>query len=109
MSDYCRGACFLSSDLKYFFSETTMERPEYIRVHSKYFPPEISKLYNIDHVIVNDGYVYIEINKIMYGPKQALIIAHLKLVKHVDGYGNYPTPFTTGLWSQRTLETKFCL
>ena len=73
----------------------------------KYFPPEISKLYNIDNIIVNDGYVYVEINKGMYGPKQDAIIAHLKLVKHVDGYGHYLIPFTTGLWAHCTLETIF--
>ena len=35
-------------------------------IHSKYFSPEIRKLYNIDDIIADDGYVYIEKNKVVY-------------------------------------------
>ena len=52
---------FLSCNLKDFFLETPMTRPEYMRIHSKYFSPEIREFYNIDDLIANDGYVYINI------------------------------------------------
>ena len=89
----------MTMDLKDFFLATTMARAEYMRIHSKYFPPEIKSLYMIDSIIDSDGYVYVEINKGMYGLKQAAVTAYQKLVKHLDGHGYYPIPFTTGLWS----------
>ena len=63
----------------------------------------------IDSLIDSYGYVYVDIKKGMYGLKQAAVIAYKKLVKHIDGHGYYHIPFTTGLWSHRTLKTKFCL
>ena len=86
-----------------------MARSEYMRIHSKYFPPEIKALYMIDSPIDSDGYVYVDINKGMYGLKQASVVAYQQLVKHLDGHGYYPIPFTTGLWYHRTLKNKFCL
>ena len=63
----------------------------------------------IDSLIDSDGYVYVQINKGMYGLKQASVIAYQQLVKNLDGHGYYPIPFTTGLWYHLTLKTKFCL
>ena len=63
----------------------------------------------IDSLIDSDGYVYVDINKCMYGLKQASVIAYQQLVKHLDGHGYHPIPFTTSLWSHLTLKTKFCL
>ena len=63
----------------------------------------------IDSLIDSYGYVYVDIKKGMYGLKQASVIAYKKLVKHIYGHGYYNIPFTTGLWSHRTLKTKFCL
>ena len=40
-----------------------------MRIHSKYFPPDIGSLYYIDGLIAEDGYVYIKIIKGMYGFK----------------------------------------
>ena len=99
----------MNMDLKDFFLSTPMARFEYMRIHSKYIPPEIRALYMIDSLIDSDGCVYVEINKCMYGLKQAAAIAYQQLFKHIDGHGYYPIPFTTGLWSHRTLNTKFCL
>ena len=63
----------------------------------------------IDSLIDYDGYVYVEINKGMYGLKQAAVITYQQIVKHLDGHGYYPILFTTGLWSHQNLNTKFCL
>ena len=53
----------MTMDLKDFFLATPMARSDYMRIHSKYFPPEIRALYMIDSLIDSDGYVYVEINK----------------------------------------------
>ena len=44
-----------------------------MQINSKYFSPEIRKLYNIDNIIANGVYVYDEINKGVYGLKCVII------------------------------------
>ena len=78
-----------------------------MRIHSKYFPPDIRYRYKIEELIVADGYVYIKIIKVMYGIKQAAIIAYNQLISHMEPHGYYPVPFTTGLWSHKT-RNYFC-
>ena len=77
----------MTMDLKDFFLATPMARSEYMRIHSKYFPTEIKALYMIDSLIDSDGYVYVDINKGMYGIKKSSAIAYQQLVKNRDGHG----------------------
>ena len=67
---------FLSCNLKDFFLEKSITRPEYIRIHSKYFSPESREFYNIDDIIAKNGCVYMNIPKGMYVLKQADIILY---------------------------------
>ena len=66
----------MTMDLEDFFLATPMARSEYMHIHSKYFPPEIKALYKIDSLIDSYGYVYCDINKVMYGLKQVAVIAY---------------------------------
>ena len=45
----------------------------------------------------------------MYGLNQEAVISYQQLVEHLDVHGYYTIPFTTGLWSHRTLKKNFCL
>ena len=83
-----------------------MSRAEYIRIQSKYFPPDIRDRYDIEGLISADGYVYIKIIKVMYGLKQAIIIAYNQLIYHMDPHRYDPVPFTTGIWAHKTKKTK---
>ena len=85
-----------------------MPREDYMRIHSKYFPPDIRALYQIDG-IVQYGYEYIKIIKVVYGLKKGAIIACNQLIFHMDPKGYYPVPFTTVLWAHKTRRTKCCL
>ena len=87
-----------------FFLETQMSRAEYMRIHSKYFPPDIRDKYEIEVLIAADGYVYIKIIKGMYGLNQAAIIVYNHIISHMDTHGYYEVPFTTGLWSHNTMN-----
>ena len=79
-----------------------MPRAEYMRTHSKYSPPDIRALYQIDGFIAEYGYVYIKITKVMYGLQKAAIISYNQLISHMGPHGYYPVPFTTGLWDHKT-------
>ena len=80
-----------------------------MRIHSRYFPPDIIALYHIDGIIAEDGYVYTKITKGMYGLKQASVIAYNQLVSPMVPHGYYPVPFKTGLCPPKTRKTTFCL
>ena len=74
-----------------------MSRAEYIRIHPNYFPPYIITLYQIDGIIAEDGYVYINIIKGIYVLKQADMIAHNQIISNIDPHRYHPLYFINGL------------
>jgi len=68
-----------------------------MRIHSKYFNDEMRKLYNIDPIIAEDGFVYCEIQRGMYGLKQAAILAYQQLKVNLERHDYYPIPLSDGL------------
>ena len=77
-----------------------------MRINSKYFPTYIISRYHTDGLVVTYGYINIKIFKVMYGLKQASIIAYNQLIFHMETHGYYPVPFTTVIWAQKTSRTK---
>ena len=59
ISDAKRGSRFLSIDLKDYFLQTQLQSPEFMRIHVKYFPPDIRKQYTINKMLLEDVYVYL--------------------------------------------------
>ena len=80
ISDAEKGARFISLDIKDFFLQSNLpeKEKEYLRIHKKHFTKYFRELYNLDAKINEDGYVYCEIVKGMYGLKQAAILAYKK-------------------------------
>ena len=76
ISDAKKGARFLTCDIKDFFLATPMSRPEFMTVHISNFPDDIIERYNLQHIVDCNGYVFIQINKGMYGLKQAAVLAY---------------------------------
>ena len=90
ISDADKGARFISADIKDFFLAAPMDDPEYMRIHSKYFFEDIRAQYNIEDKIASDGFIYVRINKGMYGLKQAAVLAYNGLVRNLKPHGYYP-------------------
>ncbi len=110
ISDHKRyGSKFCSFDIKDFFLQTIMDNPEYIRIHKRYFSANFIAQYKLQELINIDGYVYCEINRGMYGLKQAAILAYKQLVKRLAKHGYTPIPTTNGLWKHITKRTLFAL
>ena len=59
-------------------------------------PEEIIQQYNLRN-LAHKGFVYIEIQKVMYGIPQAGKISNDILKLHLDKFGYYPAPITPGL------------
>jgi len=109
ISDAARGAKCLTLDIKDFFLQSYLPKPEYMRIHAKYFSNRFCQIYKIDEKINQDGYVYCIILRGMYGLKQAAILAYKQLVQHLALHGYKPCGNTTGIWEHKTLKTKFAL
>ena len=85
ISDHSKfNSKFCAIDLKDFFLKTPMTTPEYLRIHSRYLSTEFKKEYELGNMIDSDGYIYCQINKGMYGLKQAAILAYKLLVERLE-------------------------
>ena len=109
ISDAHLGARMCSVDLQNFYLATPMVRKEYMRVQLKHLPPDIIAQYNLLDKATSDGWVYIAIEKGMYGLKSAAILAYNNLKKNLEPYGYYPIEGTVGMWRHKTRKTRFCV
>ena len=98
------GSKFCSINIKDFFLQTTLEIPENIRIHSKYFSKEFLQEYKIDNLPDADGYMYCQIDKGMYGLKQAAILAYTQLEKRLNEFGYYPLKSSNRLWKHESIS-----
>ena len=103
-----KKAKFMCADVKNFYLNTPMDRPEYMKIPIELIPPEIILEYNLQD-LVHDGYVYIEINKGMYGLPQAGLLANKLLGKRLAKYGYYQSRHTPGLWKHTWRPIQFVL
>ncbi len=99
----------MSLDLKDFFLATPMVRPEYMKVPLKYFPQDIIERYSLDKKVDANGFIYVKINKGMYGLKQAAVLAYQHLIDNLQKDGYTPIEYTDSYWRHATLPTVFCL
>ena len=101
-------AKFLTLDIKNFYLDTPMKVFEYMKLKFDTIPKDILAKYNSDKVVHN-GHVYLEIQKGMYGLKQAGVLAdeHLEKLLRTNGY--VKTTHTSGLWKYITRPIMFTL
>ena len=103
------GAQFATADIKNFYLNNPLRHFQYMKIHRDKIPPEIQNEYNTADLADNNGYVYFEIRKGMYGLKEAGLVAWKELVHHLKQYGYEPMRLTTGMWKHRTKPTLFVL
>ena len=87
ISDADQGDRFISADLKDYFLGSPMMRLEYMKVHISKFPQDIIDQYKLQEKMDEKEYVYIKINKGMYGLKQAAVLAYQRLIKLLKPHG----------------------
>eukprot|EP00804_Cyclotella_cryptica_P013796 CCRYP_020503-RA/>CCRYP_020503-RA protein AED:0.12 eAED:0.12 QI:0/-1/0/1/-1/1/1/0/199 len=69
-----RNAKFMTIDIKDFYLNTQIERPEFMRLKLSDIPNNIIELYKLRDIAL-DCYIFVRIQKGMYGLPQAGIIA----------------------------------
>ena len=100
-----RFACF---DISNFYLGTPLDRPEYVKIQLSIIPQEFITEYDLPRYAHN-GWIYFEINKGVYGLKQAGKLANDLLTKRLDTHGYYQCPTTPGLWRHRWRPILFAL
>ncbi|KAL7481813.1 hypothetical protein ACHAW6_007491 [Cyclotella cf. meneghiniana] len=70
-----KGAKFMTIDIKDFYLCTPMEWPEFMQLKLADIPKDVVTHYKLHALQTSDGYVYIFIQKGVYGIPQAGIIA----------------------------------
>ena len=104
-----RGAKFMTIDIANFYLNTPLKRPEYVRIKLSDIPEEVITAYDLRATATNDGSVYIEINKGMYGLPQSGLLANQLLQKRLNKHGYYQSKLVPGLWKHKWRPIQFTL
>jgi hypothetical protein len=103
-----QGAKFLVIDINIFYLNTPLGRFEYMVFNLASLPQETIEKYDLNE-LAQDGKVYIEIQKGMYGLPQAGILAKELLQRNLAKDGYRPTTHTHGLWTHDNRPLSFSL
>jgi hypothetical protein len=101
-------AAMMMLDIKNYYISTPLPWFEYTTMVLCRFPEEIIQKYNLNTLAV-DGWVYIEIRKIMYGLKQAGVLVNELLQTRLAPLWYYPSRHTPVLWLHKTPPIYFIL
>ena len=99
----------MAIDISNFYIQNDLEDYQYIRFAINMIPQDIIDEYNLEAIVHEDSYCYVEIRKVMYGLHKEAYVASAKL-KRVLGLEVYtPSKFTPGLFTYKTREIVFSL
>ena len=99
----------MTIDIKDFYLNTPMERYEYMRLKLCDIPEDVTKHYNLATKVKNDGYVYIEIRRGMYGIPQSGILYQQILEKRLNAEGYIQDTLVLGLWTKACHPVNFTI
>ena len=85
-----------------------MNRYEYMKIPLHIILEETIQQYNLRN-LAHKGFVYMEIQKGMYGLPQAWKIINDKLKLYLAKFGYEPAPITPGLWRHQTRPLQFSI
>ena len=99
---------FMCEDIANFYLNNTMNIYEYMKLPLDIIPEEIIQQYNLRNLSHKD-FIYMEIQKGMYGIPQAGKIANDKINLHLTNFGYESAPITPGLWQHQNRPLQFSL
>jgi hypothetical protein len=102
------GAKLLVININNLYLNTPLGRFEYMVIKLSSLPQETIEKYDLLN-LSQDGKVYIEIQKGMYGLPQAGILANELLQRNLAKDSYRPTQYTHGLWTHDTCPISFSL
>jgi hypothetical protein len=70
-----KNACYCTINLVDFYLNTPMDQSEYMHMKIRDLPLDFTKAYNLNDLATDNGTIYVKIQKGMYSPMQAGILA----------------------------------
>ena len=95
-------------DIKNFYLTAALDYYEYMKIPLALFLEWIKKQYTLD-TNARDGFVFLEIQRAVWGLPQAGILANQLLRKRLKPHGYYECVNTPGLWQHATRPITFSL
>ena len=86
-----------------------MGRLEYMRIHIRIITPDIIAHYNLNDLVDQDGWIYMEIIQGMYGLPQTVILAKNLLGQRLINHRYYQVKKTPGFWQKVGRSISFTL
>ena len=102
------NAYFSTADIKDFYLNTELERPEYMWAQLSDIPKFIQIKYNVEKFAVN-GRVMVKLKKGIYGLPQAGLLARKRLVAHLSKHDYHEDKDTHGFFKHLTRPVSFTL
>jgi hypothetical protein len=102
------GAKYMSLDIKNVCLSVPLDRYKYMKNPLALFPALTIQQYNL-HTHALNGFVYIEMQRAVWGLPQAGILANKLLRKWLLPHGYYECANTPGLWKHITHPISFTL
>ena len=86
-----------------------MARYDYMKLALDFFPDNIIEQYNLRILVCPNGWIYMDIRKVMPGHKKSSRITSDRLKIHLAQFGYAPVPHTPALWNHSTRDITFFL
>jgi hypothetical protein len=102
------GAKYMCLDIKKFYLTAPLDRFEYIKMPIALFSKWIMKQYILNQHVLN-RFIYLEMQRPVWGLPQAGILADKLLRKQLMSHSNYECNNTPGLWKHKTRRILFTL
>ena len=102
------GSRYLVVDVKNFCLNNVMAKHEFYNISISLIPQEVIDEYDLMDKQIN-GFLYVRVEKGMYGLFQAGIIPHTALREHLRPFGYEPAPITLRLWHHNKNGITFTL
>jgi hypothetical protein len=99
----------MTLNIKNFYLNMPMVTYKYIQIKIDDIPNEIIVEYNLCDKVSNDGHIYVEIQKGMYGLPQAGILAQELLEKQLNEHDYSQSKVVPGLWTHKIRPISFTL
>jgi hypothetical protein len=95
------NATYSTCDLENFYLGSVLPTPGYMRIHRKQLPQSIIDAYNLEKLFYKDE-ILMEVQRALYGMKQAGYIAQQDLFKLLRDHDYFNTDDVPCLWLHRT-------
>ena len=104
-----RGAKFMTIDIKDFYLNTPMERPEYLRMKIANFPDNVIEHYKLKNKVYAKGNLYVKCAKGTHELPHAGIITQKLLEQRLNKASYFQSDKTPGFWKHKWRLVSFSL